>query len=129
MSSISFATPNAIPMVATTSTKSVKPKRVFEKALGSNHPDVAQSLNNLAGLYDSQGKHAEAEPLYQRSLAICEKALGPDHPHTRLVRSNLDGLRTSHRRRFAAGIRHGINRRLTMGPFRNTASEAITFIL
>ena len=51
-----------------------------EKALGPEHPDVALSLNNLAGLYDNQGKYAEAEPLYQRSLAIREKALGPGHP-------------------------------------------------
>ncbi len=35
---------------------------------------MARSLNNLAGLYQGQGKYAEAEPLYQRSLAIREKA-------------------------------------------------------
>ena len=28
----------------------------------------------------SQGKYAEAEPLYERSQAIREKALGPEHP-------------------------------------------------
>ena len=33
-------------------------------------PDVAISLNNLAELYRTQGRYAEAEPLYQRSLAI-----------------------------------------------------------
>jgi len=41
---------------------------------------MATSRNNLAALYRAQGKYAEAEPLYQRSLAIREKALGPDHP-------------------------------------------------
>ena len=50
------------------------------KALGPDHPNVATSLNNLAELYRNQGKYAEAEPLYKRSLAIREKALGPDHP-------------------------------------------------
>ncbi len=45
------------------------------------HPNVAQSLNNLATLYQAQGKYAEAEPLYQRSLAIWEKALGAEHPN------------------------------------------------
>ena len=39
-----------------------------------------QSLNNLAALYQAQGRYAEAEPLYKRALAIDEKALGPDHP-------------------------------------------------
>ena len=49
--------------------------------VGPEHPDVAASLNNLAVLYDDQGKYAQAEPLYQRALAIVEKALGPEHPH------------------------------------------------
>ncbi len=52
----------------------------MEKALGPEHPDVAQSLNNLAELYRAQGNYAEAEPLYQRSLTIKEMALGPEHP-------------------------------------------------
>src|SRR3954452_1144789 len=48
---------------------------LLEKALGPDHPNVAESLNNLAGLYLAQGGYAEAEPLYKRSLAIFEKAL------------------------------------------------------
>ncbi len=38
------------------------------------------SLNNLALVYSAQGRYAEAEPIYQRSLAIFEKALGHEHP-------------------------------------------------
>jgi Tetratricopeptide repeat len=38
--------------------------------------DVGQSLNNLAGLHQAQGRYADAEPLYRRSVAIREKALG-----------------------------------------------------
>ncbi|TDJ70156.1 MAG: tetratricopeptide repeat protein [Proteobacteria bacterium] len=33
---------------------------------------LATSLTNLAELYKTQGKYAEAEPLYQRALAIFE---------------------------------------------------------
>jgi tetratricopeptide (TPR) repeat protein len=51
-----------------------------EKTLGPHHPDVASSLNNLALLYDNQGRYADAERLYQRALAINEKALGPTPP-------------------------------------------------
>jgi tetratricopeptide (TPR) repeat protein len=65
---------------------------VREKALGPEHPNVAQSLNNLAELYRSQGKYAEADPLYQRSLAINEKALGPEHPNVAQNLSNLAAL-------------------------------------
>ena len=41
---------------------------------------MGTSLNNLAMLYQAQGRYTEAEPLYRRSLAIREKALGLDHP-------------------------------------------------
>ncbi|NEP86394.1 MAG: tetratricopeptide repeat protein [Okeania sp. SIO2C2] len=54
---------------------------INEKALGTEHPDIEDSLNNLAALYYSQGKYTKAEPILQRVLAINEKALGTDHPH------------------------------------------------
>ncbi len=31
-------------------------------------------------LYEAQGRYAEAEPLFKRSLAIREKSLGREHP-------------------------------------------------
>ncbi len=64
---------------------------IDEKALGSDHPNVATDLNNLALLYHNQGKHAEAEPLYKRALAIDEKALGFDHPDVAMDLNNLAG--------------------------------------
>jgi hypothetical protein len=30
--------------------------------LGADHPDTAESLNNLAALYESQGRYSEAAP-------------------------------------------------------------------
>ena len=33
----------------------------------------------------SQGRYAEAEPLYSAALRIVEKALGPEHPHVGAV--------------------------------------------
>src|SRR5215467_11538142 len=65
---------------------------IQEKALGPNHPSVANLLNNLAFIYVNQGRYAEAEPLYKRSLAIREKALGPDHPDVAASLSNLAEL-------------------------------------
>ena len=52
---------------------------IRKKVLGPEHPDVAQSLNNLAVLYNCQGEYAEAEPFCQRALEILEKVLGPEH--------------------------------------------------
>jgi len=42
--------------------------------------DKAISLNNLGLLYGAQGRYAEAEALYKRSLAIRQRALGDRHP-------------------------------------------------
>ena len=65
---------------------------IREKVLGKNHPDVANSLNNLAVLYYELGKYAAAEPLYHRSLAIWGKTLGEDHPHTKQGKVNYELL-------------------------------------
>ncbi|MDY7012082.1 MAG: tetratricopeptide repeat protein [Cyanobacteriota bacterium] len=65
---------------------------IFEKALGTNHPDVALSLNNLAELYRKMGNYSAAEPLYQRSLEIREKALGAEHPNVATSLNNLASL-------------------------------------
>ena len=47
------------------------------EAFGPADTRLATSLNNLALLYHFQRKYAEAEPLYERALAIDEKTLGP----------------------------------------------------
>ncbi len=65
---------------------------IREKALGPEHSDVAQSLNNLAALYDAQGRYADAEPLHKRALAIWEEALGPDHPDVATSLENYAAL-------------------------------------
>ena len=43
---------------------------------GPSDTKLATSLNNLAVLYRTQGRDADAEPLQRRSLAIREKILG-----------------------------------------------------
>jgi len=52
--------------------------QVAEATFEPEHPNVATSLDNLAELYRAQSKYTEAEPLYQRALAIREKALAPE---------------------------------------------------
>src|SRR5262249_28120657 len=34
------------------------------------HPDLANSITNLAALHQEQGKHARAEPLFRRALEM-----------------------------------------------------------
>jgi hypothetical protein len=50
---------------------------------------VATRLNDLAGLYEDQGRYAEAEPLYLRALVILLAKLGADHPNTQTVQQNF----------------------------------------
>lgn len=59
------------------------------KTLGESNATTADSMSNLARVYDLQGKYADAEKLYRRSLAVREKVLGPDHPD---VATNLNNL-------------------------------------
>ena len=63
--------------------------KIYEKALGPDHPSIAVTLNNLAVLYNAQGRYSDAEPLYKRSLAIKEKTLGPYHPSVSNTLTNL----------------------------------------
>ncbi len=55
---------------------------------GEQDQRFTTSLNNLAALYRTQGKYAEAEPLYKRALFVLTKALGPDHPNVALMLEN-----------------------------------------
>jgi tetratricopeptide (TPR) repeat protein len=49
---------------------------VFEREAGPDHPDVANILNTLAGIYADLGDYSEAERLAQRSVASIEEATG-----------------------------------------------------
>lgn len=59
---------------------------------GSVHPDVAQSLNNLATVLSSQGKYAAAETLFRQALVMKKSLLGAEHPDVAMSLSNLASL-------------------------------------
>ncbi|MFP6748277.1 MAG: tetratricopeptide repeat protein, partial [Alphaproteobacteria bacterium] len=65
---------------------------IMEKTLGRHHPDVGVLLTSLAALYIEQDSYGEAEPLFERALAIDEQALGPDHPDIATDLHNLAEL-------------------------------------
>lgn len=65
---------------------------IRELALGPEHPDIAQTLNNLAILHLAQGEYGEARPLLERSLVIREQALGPEHPEVARSLGHLANL-------------------------------------
>jgi CHAT domain-containing protein/Tfp pilus assembly protein PilF len=47
----------------------------------STATSTASALYKQADTHYEQGRYADAEPLFKRSLAIYEKALGPEHGH------------------------------------------------
>ncbi|NES23978.1 MAG: tetratricopeptide repeat protein [Symploca sp. SIO3E6] len=62
---------------------------IAKQSLPQNHPSLADSLNNLAILYQYQGRYSEAEPLFLDALRIRDRSLGSEHPKTVTVWENF----------------------------------------
>ncbi len=60
-----------------------------EKALGKDHPSTLDTVNNMALVFDKQGRYDDALEWYERALAGYEKALGKDHPSTHRTVHNM----------------------------------------
>jgi len=73
---------------------------IRKRVLGKRHPAYAESLDNLAALYDSQGEYARAEPLYQKALEIRQQVLGDGFVFDRFISSTP----TRFHRPFAASV-------------------------
>ncbi len=67
---------------------------VREQLLGNQHPDVAVTLKELAGIARQQGRSDDAEHLYLAALEINEAMLGSEHPETA---NNLNSLAVFYR--------------------------------
>ncbi|MBR8829443.1 MAG: CHAT domain-containing protein [Gomphosphaeria aponina SAG 52.96 = DSM 107014] len=65
---------------------------VGRENLLTDHPYYASSLHNLAVLYQSTGRYAEAEPLLLETKEIRKKALGDNHPDYATTLNNLASL-------------------------------------
>ncbi len=75
---------------------------------------AAHLLYNVASYLDDRAQYPEAEPLYQRALAIREQVLGPEHP---------DAARPSTTWRSSIRTRGSTSRpsRSTSGPWRSAS--------
>lgn len=67
----------------------ILPIFVCWQVLGTDHPDVAKQLNNLALLCQNQGKYQEVEQYYERALHIYQSQLGPDDANVAKTKNNL----------------------------------------
>jgi len=64
--------------------------RIQEHELGSQHPDLANTLNNLAIVAEKTGRPTDAEGFYRRAVAIASASLAPDDPMLAASRQNLE---------------------------------------
>ncbi len=68
---------------------------IDEHSFGSDHPEVAIDLNNLAQLLKATNRLAAAEPLMHRMVGILlnfTRQTGHPHPHLQTVLRNYAGL-------------------------------------
>ena len=68
-----------------------KALEIRRRLLTDDHPDTANSYNNLAYNLNAQGKYAQAQPLYEKALEISRRLLTDDHPDTAISYDNLAG--------------------------------------
>ncbi|UJR13621.1 hypothetical protein I4U23_000634 [Adineta vaga] len=66
-----------------------KSLEVSQKALPSDHPDVAMSYNNIGLVYYNKGEYTKALSAHQKALAIRQKALPANHPDLAMSNNNI----------------------------------------
>lgn len=57
-----------------------------------NHPDIANSLNNIGIAYYHLGDKLKAPELFKQCYFMKYKLLGKDHPDTQAVKNNIISL-------------------------------------
>ena len=70
--------------------------RLQEQELGPLHPDLANTVNNLAIVAEAGGRLDDAETLYRRAVAITSASLAPDNPAVAASRKNLEDFCRAH---------------------------------
>ena len=60
-----------------------------EQTLGPNHPDLANTLNNLGVVCEITDNPLDAEHYFRRAYTIATATLAPDHPFVATSRKNL----------------------------------------
>jgi tetratricopeptide (TPR) repeat protein len=62
---------------------------VRRRLLGEEHPQTAETYQNLAHNLGAQARYTDAGAFYQKSLDLCQKLLGEEHPATASSYHNL----------------------------------------
>ena len=65
---------------------------ILEKALGPEHPELAQYLNSMGSTLFSLNEFDRALETYRRALQIWERSLGTQHPEVAMVLNNMGSV-------------------------------------
>ncbi len=80
--------------------------KLAESIYGREHPQVAESSNNLGVMLQGQGEYEEAAAAFTRAIGIWEVAFGPEFPHIAAAHNNLCAL-MGELSRYDEAIEHG----------------------
>src|SRR5262245_36204660 len=70
--------------------------RIQEAELGPLHPELANTVNNLAIVAEMEGRLNDAEVCYRKAVAIATASLPPDDPMVASSRKNLEDFCREH---------------------------------
>src|SRR3954451_116883 len=70
--------------------------RIQESELGAVHPELANTVNNLAVVAEMDGRLPDAEGYYRRAFAIASASLAADDPIVVSSRKNLEDFCREH---------------------------------
>src|SRR5262245_40251032 len=70
--------------------------RIQEAELGPLHPELANTVNNLAIVAEMEGRLHDAESCYRRAVGIASASLPPDDPMVASSRKNLEDFCREH---------------------------------
>jgi tetratricopeptide (TPR) repeat protein len=77
--------------------------KIYRRAFGASHREIAVVLNNLGAVYSRTGRLQHAEKMYRTALEMKIAALGRRHPDVAVTLSNLGALLASAGRIAEAG--------------------------
>ncbi len=67
-----------------------KALEIYKDVLRENHPDTADSYNNIGVVYDYLGEYDKALEYFNKALKIRKDVLGESHPYTQQTLENIE---------------------------------------
>jgi tetratricopeptide (TPR) repeat protein len=69
-----------------------KSLQIYQKLLSLNHPNLAQSYNNIGAVYENMGEYAKALSYNEKALEIRQQSLPPNHPDLATSYNNIGAV-------------------------------------